>query len=588
MICVYDPTNTAFSKNGDVILTPTSGKVKQIAGGNCELTLTHPIDLEGKWRHLVPDAVIRAPVPRETITNAKTGMEADVYVLTEDAALREGPSEPSPINYGGWSAGTVYSVGSKVTYGGRNYQCTSFDETSGYVMVPPPNSPWWREIARYTSGSPVVMNMRSGMELYYISGPENGWYYMSTTYGLEGYIKASQVQFSRHLTPEDTKPRVVETQLFRIRTVTVDTKSHEVNVTAQHVSYDLNGVLIDSVKLRRKSAPQSLAWIEAAFMIDYQGTIATDIPIDTDAEYSCDISGKSGMFALLDPDSGVVSCFDAEFRRDNWDLFVMEKKHTDRGFRLRYGNNLKGVNWKIAADKLVTRVVPVAKAEDGSDLYLDVTKWVDSTHINDYPVIRMERLKVNGQVGKDDGSETATNWTLQTLRAEMQKQAQNRFDVDKADIVQHEITVEFEMMGDTEEYKQLKKLQEVLLYDTVTVIHEVIGLSVTVEVSELEFDVLKEKITALKLTNVNSYNVRNVTGFNVLENSITAGKLTDDAGDGIRDAAVDISNVYTDAKAQSTLSSSKSYTDSHTSEYVGSTHGYSNFESYIKWWVDNH
>ena len=279
----------------------------------------------------------------------------------------------------------------------------------------------------------------------------------------------------------------------------------------------------------------------------------------------------------------MVPTFDAEFRRDNWDLFVMSKTNTDRGFRIRYGNNLRGVNWKVNGDKLVTRVVPVAKDEDGSDLYLDPVKWVDSTHINDYPVIRMERLKVNGQVGKDDGTETATNWTAAALRAEMQKQAEARFSVDKADQLQHEITVDFEMLGDTAEYPELKKLQQVVMYDTVVVIDERVGLGASVTVNEIEYDVIKEKITALKLTNVNPYNVKNVSGFNVLVNTITGDKLTDDAGNGIRDEAVDIavdeSNDYTDKKAAQTLKSSK--------DYVGSLHGFANFETYIKWWVNN-
>ena len=103
MICVYDKTNTAFDKNGDAVLMPISGSVKQIAGGNYELTMVHPIDPYGKWTHLVPDAVIRAPVPEETITNAYTGLEADVYVTTAAAALRSGPSEPTTITYPAWS-----------------------------------------------------------------------------------------------------------------------------------------------------------------------------------------------------------------------------------------------------------------------------------------------------------------------------------------------------------------------------------------------------------------------------------------------------------------------------------------------------
>ena len=78
MICVYDKTNTAFEANGNAVLTPISCTVRQVAGGNYELTMTHPIDPDGKWAHLVPDAIVRAPIPAETITNAYTGLEADV------------------------------------------------------------------------------------------------------------------------------------------------------------------------------------------------------------------------------------------------------------------------------------------------------------------------------------------------------------------------------------------------------------------------------------------------------------------------------------------------------------------------------
>lgn len=584
MINVYDIGTDNYAGNGDAVLTPTEAKIRSIAGGNYELNLVHPIDAEGKWAHLQPNAVIKAPVPAETITNAYTGMEADVYVTTTAAAMRTQPSEPQTITYGSWSSGATYSPGSKVTYEGHNYQCTQFDQSSGYIMVPPNNSPWWTEIARMTTGAPILVNLKPGAQLYYVSGPSSGWYYMSTTYGLEGYVKGSQLEYSRHLTPEETQPREVTTQLFRIRSVTVNTKEMKITATAQHVSYDLNGVLMDNVKIVRKPPAQAIAWIENAFMIDYPGTIATDMVENANADYSCDLSGKNGMFALLDPDKGVVPTFDAEFRRDNWDLFVMNKTNTDRGFRIRYGNNMIGVNWRISADNLVTRIVPVAKAKKGDDLYLSGTKWVDSQYVNLYPVIRMERLKVNGQVGKDDGTETATNWTEDTLRAEMRKQAQARYSVDKCDQLQHEITVDFERLGDTAEYAQFRNLQRVLLYDTVIVEDDRIDLSATVTVTELEYDCLKEKITSLKLTNVNAYHVKNVSGFNVLNNSIGGDKLTDDAGNGIVEQAVDESAEYAEEVAADALSQSKTYTE----DYVGSSHGYSTFEEYIKWWVDNH
>ena len=111
MICVYDIGNEEYGKNGDAVLMPTSGSVRQIAAGNYTLDMVHPIDQYGKWEHLVPEAVIRAPIPQETIENAYSGLEADLYVTTEKAALREGPSEPQTITYSTWSISASSRMG---------------------------------------------------------------------------------------------------------------------------------------------------------------------------------------------------------------------------------------------------------------------------------------------------------------------------------------------------------------------------------------------------------------------------------------------------------------------------------------------
>ena len=547
MICVFDADNTNFSGNGNAVLMPLKCSHIQKAAGAYDLTLVHPIDADGKWMHIVPEAIIRAPVPEETIVSAYSGMDVDLYRTTAGAALRSGPSEPSPIVYSAWVAGTSYAVGSKVTSSGQNYQLNQA-LTGNEIYANPGSLSKWAKIANSTSGSPVLVNLKSGTDLYYVEGPENSWYKMSTTYGLEGYIKASQVEYIRHLTPEETQPRVIKEQLFRVKLVTVNMENNQITATAEHVSYDMNGVLVEDADIHQKSPAVALAWIEQAFMIDYQGTIATNLVSAEDGTYTGEIKGRNATYAILDPDKGIVGTFGAMYRRDNWDVFVMRKTNTDRGFRLRYGKNMLGVNWNIRSDGLVTRVVPVAKAEDGSDLYLDNDgdRWIDSPLINNYPRIRMERIKVEGQVGKDDGTETDTKWTEETLRAEMQKKAEERFTIDKADQLVHEITVQFEMMGDTEEYRALKGLEKVLMYDTVIAINERIGLSVSVEVTEIEFDCIRKKITALKLSNVNQYGGKNVSGFNVFNNSITKDKLTDDEVSDTTTAVVDEANAYTD------------------------------------------
>ena len=558
MICVFDATNTNFTGNGNAVLMPTACSHRQEAAGKYDLTMTHPVDKTGKWTHLVPEAVIRAPVPEETIETAFSGLDADVYATTAKAEMREGPHEPTNINYTAWVGSfsqPTYSVGDKVSVEGwshRNYQCVYFDANDQARYVPPYNSSWWKEIADQTSGDPLMATLKAGTEVYFVEDAGSGWYKVCTMFGMEGYVRSNKLSYVKHVTPAETAPRVITEQLFRIKKVTRSTDGMSVNVTAEHVSYDMSGVLVESAKIGGKPCAEALMWIEQGTMMDYQGTIATDMTSSDDGTYTGEIKGKNLTFALLDPDRGVVGSFGAMYRRDNWDVFVLKKTDTDRGFRLRYRKNMRGVNWNMGSDRLATRVVPVAKDADGNDLYLDDdgVKWVDSPIIGNYPVIRMERIKVDGQVGKDDGTETGTEWTEEALRDHMREEAMKRFTVDKADALVHEITVDFEMLGDTADHPELKGLERVLMYDTIPCINEEIGLSVTAEVTEIEFNCIRKKITALKLSNVNAYGGRNVGGFNLFANSITADKLTDEVTDELGTGTLRDANQYTDTKTK--------------------------------------
>ena len=320
------------------------------------------------------------------------------------------------------------------------------------------------------------------------------------------------------------------------------------SVTAQHVSYDLAGILVQEAVIVQASPAMAMGRIMEGLMVDYEGTIATNLTSDDNGTYTDTIKGKNGIYCLLDPDKGIVSKFDAAYKRDNWDIFIMKKVEVDRGFRLKYRKNLLGVNWAQKSDGLVTRVVPVAKDEGGADLYLP-EKWIDSPMINNYPRIRMERLTVKGQIGKDKGLGDDSVWTDTDLYAEMRTKAEERFTIDKADLITQEVTVDFEMIGDTEEYQELKGLEKVLLYDTVTVEDETVGLSMQLTVTELEWDAIRKKVTALKLSNVNNRAGKNVTGYNVQAKSIGSDKLTDDVAGEILNDVRDIIPEYADPDA---------------------------------------
>lgn len=551
MICIYDIGNEDFDGNGNAVLTPTEGTVKMEAGGNYDITLTQPMDAEGKWRHIVPGAIVKAPVPREVIENAYAGYDADVYKTTAKTDLRESASEPSAITYPAWDPYTDYTVGTAVSVANwyhTNYICNYFDGGSGERMVPPYNSAWWSEIADTTAGAPVLVTLPVGTDLYLLEDYDTSWYKMATYYGIEGYVKKSAVTYDRHLTPAEVQPRIITEQLFRLQKPTIDNAKRTVTVTGQHVSYDLAGILTESLSIAQASPAMALGRIMDSLMIPYRGTIATNLGSDDAGTYTGDTSGKNGMFMLMDPDKGIINAFGAKFSRDNWDLFVMKKSEEVSSYRIIYGKNMRGVTWKQDSSGIITRIVPVAKDAGGNDLYLP-EKWVDAESIDDYPAIRMERLKVNGQVGKDKGEGDGSTWTESDLLDYMREQAEERYTVDHADEIVHEVTVQFEQIGDTAEYPWLKELESVLLYDNIRCTDQNIGLEKVLTVTTIEWDIVRRKIKGIRLSNITGGTVRSVTGYHVQNNSISPAKLTDDVAGGILEQVKDIIPEYADPEA---------------------------------------
>lgn len=60
MIQIYKPTNTDFTKNGDMVLFPESCEAHAKLNGEWYMDIEHPLDEEGRWKEIVEEAVISA------------------------------------------------------------------------------------------------------------------------------------------------------------------------------------------------------------------------------------------------------------------------------------------------------------------------------------------------------------------------------------------------------------------------------------------------------------------------------------------------------------------------------------------------
>ena len=61
MIEIYEKNNTNYDSNGDMTLFPLSCVVEAVLNGEWELELDHSIDEDGRWKYIMPDAVVCCP-----------------------------------------------------------------------------------------------------------------------------------------------------------------------------------------------------------------------------------------------------------------------------------------------------------------------------------------------------------------------------------------------------------------------------------------------------------------------------------------------------------------------------------------------
>ena len=118
---------------------------------------------------------------------------------------------------------------------------------------------------------------------------------------------------------------------------------------------------------------------------------------------------------------------------------------------------MQSVRWTGNVGNIVTRVYPIAQAEDGSTLTLP-EEYIDT--VRTVPFTKPEVLNTGLKVGQEIEDTDGTKITLDedAVYQRMRAAAQNRFTIDKADMAQVKLELDWIHMPDTEEYAQYRSL----------------------------------------------------------------------------------------------------------------------------------
>lgn len=448
-IYVYDKACDDFTNFGLVgALTPTECTFEEEANGLSEITLEHPLDDFGRFAALQRDNLLIAEVPVRTTPEIQNGAivtSVEKWTVKPEATITKAQ----------------------------------------------------RTIYRNQTGSRKLKVVPGGTEVTVVQKPAEGRYKVKSRYG-DGWMEPDGLNYVQTETIENKSQSIesvqpawtVKPQIFRIYSVEKNIDS--VTVSARHISYDLLYNLTTYKNEAAVSCKDALAGIMNGCVAAHEFEAYTNLE---DTRAGLDWTRVNPINALLDPETGLTARYSAALVRDNWALYVLHDPGLNRGVTVEYAKNMIGLTCTENAENVVTRIIPIGETKKGEDLLLEGTAWVDSPHINDYPVPHIQELKCeNCKVGTD-GVTTAI------ARARMREQAQAVFD-NGGDLPEIDMSVEFVTLGDTAEYAQYKDLDRLFLWDYVIIRHKKLDLDVTARVAAIKWDCILGRMVSMEIGKV--------------------------------------------------------------------------------------
>lgn len=256
-----------------------------------------------------------------------------------------------------------------------------------------------------------------------------------------------------------------------------------VTVYAEHISYDLSGVMLS--RFSAGSAAEAVSKLSQYAVGNNMFTFFTDkstkavFQVKVPASIRSKLGGSEG--SLLDVYGG-------EYVFDGFTVKLLNTRGENRGVSIRYGKNLTDLTQEENIQSVYTGVYPYWEKED------------------DYFELPEKTVNAEGTFGftrfmpLDMSQDFEQKPSAEQLRAK----AQEYMKSNKIGVPKVSLTVGFFPLEQSEEYKDLALLETVYLCDTVNVEFPALGVSATAKVVKTVYDVLQKRYSSIELGDAKS------------------------------------------------------------------------------------
>lgn len=256
-----------------------------------------------------------------------------------------------------------------------------------------------------------------------------------------------------------------------------------VTVYAEHISYDLSGVMLS--RFSAGSAAEAFAKLPQYAVGNNPFTFFTDKSTQAVFQVTAPASIRS---KLGGSEGSLLDVYGGEYVFDGFTVKLLNERGQNRGVSIRYGKNLTDLTQEENIQSVYTGVYPYwAKEEDYFEL---PEKTVNAE--GDFGFTRLMPLDLSSEFEEKPSAEQ--------LRAK----AQEYMEANKIGVPKVSLTVSFFPLEQSEEYKDLALLETVYLCDTVNVEFSALGVSATAKVVKTVYDVLRKRYLSIELGDAKS------------------------------------------------------------------------------------
>ena len=275
-----------------------------------------------------------------------------------------------------------------------------------------------------------------------------------------------------------------EPQLFRIYAISKPMNGI-VTVLAEHISYDLSGIPVKTFSA--SSASNALAGLKNNAVVNCPFDFWTDKTTQANFKVSVPASIRSRLGGVA---GSILDVYGGEYEFDNFTVKLHKNRGQNRGVSIRYGKNLTDIQQDQNCSNVATGVYPYwAGTVDEKDVLVELPeKIVNAPGTYNFVKIRTVDFTQNFE----------TRPTVEQLRSATENYIKNN----NIGVPSVSFTVSFAQLEQTEEYKHLKLLERVSLFDTVNVEFPALGVSATAKAVKIVYDVIADRVKSVTLGSV--------------------------------------------------------------------------------------